>query len=49
MSDGVTLWRVSNYATLDGVGGTYVAGRWHTKAILLSIAVRTLLRLCWKL
>ena len=31
MSDGVTLWRVSNYATLDGIGGTYVAGRWHTK------------------
>ena len=31
MSDGVTLWRVSNYATLDGVGGTYVGGRWHTK------------------
>lgn len=31
MSGGVTLWRVSNYATLDGVGGTYVAGRWHTK------------------
>jgi RES domain-containing protein len=31
MSEGVTLWRVSNYATLDGVGGTYVGGRWHTK------------------
>lgn len=31
MSDGITLWRVSNYATLDGVGGTYVGGRWHTK------------------
>ncbi len=31
MSDGVALWRVSNYATLDGVGGTYVSGRWHTK------------------
>ncbi len=25
------LWRVSNYATLDGVGGLYVSGRWHTK------------------
>lgn len=25
------LWRVSNYATLDGVGGLYAAGRWHTK------------------
>ena len=31
MSDGVTLWRVSNYDTLDSVGGTYVGGRWHTK------------------
>ncbi len=31
MSGGVTLWRVSNYATLDGIGGTYVGGRWHTK------------------
>lgn len=31
MSEGVALWRVSNYATLDGVGGTYVSGRWHTK------------------
>jgi RES domain-containing protein len=27
----VILWRVSNYATLDGVGGLYVSGRWHTK------------------
>lgn len=25
------LWRVSNYATLDGAGGFYVSGRWHTK------------------
>ena len=25
------LWRVSNYHTLDGVGGLYVPGRWHTK------------------
>lgn len=25
------LWRVSNYANLDGVGGLYVSGRWHTK------------------
>ena len=25
------LWRVSNYATLDGMGGLYVSGRWHTK------------------
>jgi RES domain-containing protein len=25
------LWRVSNYETLDGVGGLYVSGRWHTK------------------
>ena len=25
------LWRVSNYASLDGVGGLYSSGRWHTK------------------
>lgn len=25
------LWRVSNYKTLDGAGGLYVSGRWHTK------------------
>jgi RES domain-containing protein len=27
----VILWRVSNYATLDGTGGLFVSGRWHTK------------------
>jgi RES domain-containing protein len=27
----MTLWRVSNYQNLDGVGGLYVSGRWHTK------------------
>lgn len=25
------LWRISNYQTLDGTGGLYVSGRWHTK------------------
>ncbi len=25
------LWRVSNYQSLDGMGGLYVSGRWHTK------------------
>ena len=25
------LWRVSNYQTLDGAGGLYVSGRWHTR------------------
>ncbi len=25
------LWRVSNYETLDGAGGLYASGRWHTK------------------
>ena len=25
------LWRVSNYATLDGSGGLVVSGRWHSK------------------
>ncbi len=27
----VTLWRVSNHATLDGVGGLRAPGRWHTR------------------
>ena len=27
----MVLWRVSNCRTLDGVGGLYVSGRWHTK------------------
>jgi RES domain-containing protein len=27
----VFFWRISNYENLDGVGGLYVAGRWHTK------------------
>jgi RES domain-containing protein len=27
----VILWRVSNYSTLDGAGGLFVSGRWHTK------------------
>ena len=25
------LWRISNYATFDGVGGLLVSGRWHSK------------------
>jgi RES domain-containing protein len=25
------LWRISNHATLDGSGGLYAAGRWHTR------------------
>ncbi|ADW70447.1 RES family NAD+ phosphorylase [Granulicella tundricola] len=25
------FWRISNYATLDGAGGLYVSGRWHTR------------------
>jgi RES domain-containing protein len=29
----VILWRVSNYQSLDGVGGLYVSGRWHTKGL----------------
>lgn len=29
------LWRVSNYATLDGSGGLYASGRWHTKGHLV--------------
>jgi RES domain-containing protein len=27
----VYLWRISNYATLDGIGGTLQSGRWHTR------------------
>lgn len=25
------LWRISNYETLDGIGGMLAAGRWHSK------------------
>ncbi len=25
------LWRISNYASLEGIGGLHVSGRWHTK------------------
>ena len=25
------LWRISNYATLDGLGGLRASGRWHTR------------------
>jgi RES domain-containing protein len=31
MNEDITLWRVSNYTSLDGAGGIYSAGRWHTK------------------
>lgn len=27
----MTLWRVSNYPTLDGAGGLLAAGRWHSR------------------
>lgn len=27
----MTLWRVSNHRNLDGLGGLYASGRWHTK------------------
>ncbi len=27
----MTLWRVSNYASLDDSGGLFVSGRWHSK------------------
>jgi|SRR5579871_6703399 len=30
MSERVTLWRVSSFDSLDGIGGTLVAGRWHS-------------------
>jgi RES domain-containing protein len=30
MRRGVTLWRVSNYDSLGGVGGMLVGGRWHS-------------------
>lgn len=31
MNERVVLWRISNCATLDRVGGIYAAGRWHSK------------------
>jgi RES domain-containing protein len=31
----VILWRVSNYHSLDGVGGLLVSGRWHRKGHLV--------------
>lgn len=31
MKESITVWRVSNYASLNGAGGLYVSGRWHTK------------------
>jgi RES domain-containing protein len=27
----VTLWRISNHATLDGAGGLRTSARWHTQ------------------
>jgi RES domain-containing protein len=27
----MNLWRISNYETLDGVGGLLVSARWHTR------------------
>ena len=30
-SHSVQLWRVSRYPALDGVGGLYAEGRWHTR------------------
>jgi RES domain-containing protein len=27
----VVLWRISNYASLEGTGGLHVSGRWHTR------------------
>ena len=27
----MVLWRISNHATLDGLGGLKASGRWHTR------------------
>lgn len=27
----MVLWRITNYATLDGAGGLKTSGRWHTR------------------
>ncbi len=27
----MVFWRISNYATLDGTGGLFASGRWHTR------------------
>lgn len=29
----MTLWRLSNYVDLNGIGGTITSGRWHRKGI----------------
>ncbi|MEE8056216.1 MAG: RES family NAD+ phosphorylase [Pseudomonadales bacterium] len=29
----MTLWRISNYADLKGLGGLQTAGRWHNRGI----------------
>ena len=29
------LWRVSNFASIDGTGGLFVSGRWHTRGRLV--------------
>ena len=29
----MTLWRISNYADLTGIGGLKAAGRWHNRGI----------------
>jgi RES domain-containing protein len=31
----VTVWRISNHATLDGAGGLRASARWHTKGRLV--------------
>ena len=28
----ITLWRISNYGDLNGIGGEKISGRWHTAA-----------------
>lgn len=30
-----TIWRISNYMTLDGTGGLRVSGRWHSRGRLI--------------
>lgn len=32
----MTLWRLSNYTDLDGVGGLMSSGRWHHKGVTIA-------------
>lgn len=35
------LWRISDFLTLDGAGGMFVSGRWHSKGRLIVYAAES--------